>query len=81
MEANETPGYTLELVFVNFQNLISGDCHKKHKEIYFENFLNEMWMNEQTKKLLRKADGVWCIRNYNCKSLAFFTRYFPVQQD
>lgn len=81
MQPNETPGYTLELMFVNFQNFISGDCHKMHSKIYIEDFLNETWMNEQTKKLLRKADGVWCIRNYNSKSLAFFTRHFPVQWD
>lgn len=31
-------------------------------------------------KLKRKADGVWCIRNYNWKSIEFFTRHFPVQQ-
>lgn len=55
MQANETPGYTLELMFVNFQNFISGDCHKKHNEIYIEDFLNEMWMNEQTKKAAKKS--------------------------
>lgn len=48
VQANETPGYTLELMFVNFQDFISGGCLKKHHEIYIEDFLNEMWMNEQT---------------------------------
>lgn len=58
MQANETHGYTSELMFLNFQNFVSGDCHKKHTKIYIEDFLNEMGMNEQTKKLPRKADGV-----------------------
>lgn len=47
VQANETPGYILEFVFVNLRNFISGDCHKNYNKIYIENCLNETRRNEQ----------------------------------
>lgn len=41
MQTNETPEYSLEFMFVNLQNFISGDCHKNHAKIDIKNCLNE----------------------------------------